>query len=173
MRRKALMMLALYVVVARGYATFTGATGLEPATSGVTGRSWRFRFERGQAGKLRPESLARRCGRGGRFRREFAPGWVAKTAVLELLRECFCAPSAQAWAAWRRLRLGKALDEEQTPAGGAGAAGFDEPFVRSSLSWSEVSAQTSASLALGAAIAFRRRLQPDVPPPLRAGRPHA
>jgi hypothetical protein len=28
----------------------TGATGLEPATSGVTGRSWRFRAERGQAG---------------------------------------------------------------------------------------------------------------------------
>jgi dienelactone hydrolase len=27
--------------------TFTGATGLEPATSGVTGRSWRFRAERG------------------------------------------------------------------------------------------------------------------------------
>jgi hypothetical protein len=26
---------------------FTGATGLEPATSGVTGRSWRFRAERG------------------------------------------------------------------------------------------------------------------------------
>jgi hypothetical protein len=26
---------------------FTGATGLEPATSGVTGRSWRFRPERG------------------------------------------------------------------------------------------------------------------------------
>jgi hypothetical protein len=88
-------------------ATFTGATGLEPATSGVTGRSWRFRFERGQAGKLRPASSARRCGRGGRFRREFAPGWVAKTAVLELLRECFCAPSAQAWAAWPRLRFGQ------------------------------------------------------------------
>jgi hypothetical protein len=66
----------------------------------------------------------------------------------------------------------KALDEEQTPAAGAGAAGFDEQFVRS-LSWSEVSAQTSASLAPGAAIAFRRRLHPDVPPPLRAGRPHA
>jgi hypothetical protein len=29
---------------------FTGATGLEPATSGVTGRSWRFRAERGKAG---------------------------------------------------------------------------------------------------------------------------
>jgi hypothetical protein len=29
---------------------FTGATGLEPATSGVTGRSWRFRAERGYAG---------------------------------------------------------------------------------------------------------------------------
>jgi hypothetical protein len=27
--------------------SFTGATGLEPATSGVTGRSWRFRAERG------------------------------------------------------------------------------------------------------------------------------
>jgi hypothetical protein len=27
-----------------------GATGLEPATSGVTGRSWRFRTERGSAG---------------------------------------------------------------------------------------------------------------------------
>ncbi len=26
---------------------FTGATGLEPATSGVTGRSWHFRVERG------------------------------------------------------------------------------------------------------------------------------
>ena len=32
------------------YRYFTGATGLEPATSGVTGRSWRFRAERGQAG---------------------------------------------------------------------------------------------------------------------------
>jgi hypothetical protein len=30
--------------------TFTGATGLEPATSGVTGRSWRLRAERGSAG---------------------------------------------------------------------------------------------------------------------------
>jgi hypothetical protein len=29
---------------------FTGATGLEPATSGVTGRSWRYRAERGSAG---------------------------------------------------------------------------------------------------------------------------
>jgi hypothetical protein len=29
---------------------FTGATGLEPATSGVTGRSWRFPAERGSAG---------------------------------------------------------------------------------------------------------------------------
>ena len=28
----------------------TGATGLEPATSGVTGRSWRFRAEREWAG---------------------------------------------------------------------------------------------------------------------------
>jgi hypothetical protein len=28
----------------------TGATGLEPATSGVTGRSWCFRVERGSAG---------------------------------------------------------------------------------------------------------------------------
>ena len=28
----------------------TGATGLKPATSGVTGRSWRFRAERGSAG---------------------------------------------------------------------------------------------------------------------------
>jgi hypothetical protein len=27
----------------------TGATGLEPATSGVTGRSWRLRVERGYA----------------------------------------------------------------------------------------------------------------------------
>jgi hypothetical protein len=44
--------------------TFTGATGLEPATSGVTGRSWRFRAERESAGipgesrAFRPE----RCG---------------------------------------------------------------------------------------------------------------
>ncbi len=30
--------------------SFTGATGLEPATSGVTGRSWCFRAERGYAG---------------------------------------------------------------------------------------------------------------------------
>ena len=30
--------------------TFTGATGLEPATSGVTGRSWHLRPERGSAG---------------------------------------------------------------------------------------------------------------------------
>jgi hypothetical protein len=30
--------------------SLTGATGLEPATSGVTGRSWRFRAERGSAG---------------------------------------------------------------------------------------------------------------------------
>ena len=29
---------------------FTGATGLEPATSGVTGRSWSFRGEREWAG---------------------------------------------------------------------------------------------------------------------------
>jgi hypothetical protein len=28
---------------------FTGATGLEPATSGVTGRSWRLRAERGRS----------------------------------------------------------------------------------------------------------------------------
>ncbi len=32
------------------YRTFTGATGLETATSGVTGRSWRLRAERGSAG---------------------------------------------------------------------------------------------------------------------------
>jgi hypothetical protein len=56
---------------------------------------------------LRAGSSARRCGRGGRFRREFAPGCVAETAVLELLRECFCARLAQAWAAWPRLRLGQ------------------------------------------------------------------
>jgi hypothetical protein len=31
-------------------SAFTGATGLEPATSGVTGRSWRLRAERGSAG---------------------------------------------------------------------------------------------------------------------------
>ncbi len=36
--------LATTVAICR---TFTGATGLEPATSGVTGRSWRFRAERG------------------------------------------------------------------------------------------------------------------------------
>jgi hypothetical protein len=30
--------------------SFTGATGLEPTTSGVTGRSWRLRAERGLAG---------------------------------------------------------------------------------------------------------------------------
>jgi hypothetical protein len=43
---------------------FYGATGLEPATSGVTGRSWRFRLERGLAG-IRGLSRAfrwRRCG---------------------------------------------------------------------------------------------------------------
>jgi hypothetical protein len=41
-----------------------GATGLEPATSGVTGRSWRFRAERGWAG-IPAESKAfglERCG---------------------------------------------------------------------------------------------------------------
>ena len=35
---------------AAGLRTGTGATGLEPATSGVTGGSWRFRPERGHAG---------------------------------------------------------------------------------------------------------------------------
>jgi SAM-dependent methyltransferase len=42
----------------------TGATGLEPATSGVTGRSWRFRGGRGSAG-IPPASRAfrpRPCG---------------------------------------------------------------------------------------------------------------
>jgi hypothetical protein len=41
-----------------------GATGLEPATSGVTGRSWHFRHERGSAGipgRSRPFSPAH-CG---------------------------------------------------------------------------------------------------------------
>src|SRR4029079_18411320 len=32
---------------AAGLRTGTGATGLAPATSGVTGRSWHFRTERG------------------------------------------------------------------------------------------------------------------------------
>ena len=55
--------------------TFTGATGLEPATSGVTGRSWRLRAKARIGGDLRREqsltTLALRgfAGMGGRFRR--------------------------------------------------------------------------------------------------------
>ena len=41
--------------------TFTGATGLEPATSGVTGRSWRFRAERGNAGICSVSRALRPC----------------------------------------------------------------------------------------------------------------
>jgi len=50
--------------ICRFAGTLAGATGLEPATSGVTGRSWRFRAERGSAGisgRSRPFSPAR-CG---------------------------------------------------------------------------------------------------------------
>jgi hypothetical protein len=43
---------------------FTGATGLEPATSGVTGRSWRFRAERGLAGIPAVSGSFRPCGCG-------------------------------------------------------------------------------------------------------------
>ena len=48
-----------------------GATGLEPATSGVTGRSWRFRAERGFPAKAGLSTLAWRgfAGAGGNFRR--------------------------------------------------------------------------------------------------------
>ncbi len=64
-------------VVARGRPTrawphaSTGATGLEPATSGVTGRSWRLRAERGQAGicGVSRASRAWSCGIAG-YRRE-------------------------------------------------------------------------------------------------------
>jgi hypothetical protein len=41
-----------------------GATGLEPATSGVTGRSWRFRVERGSAGIPVNRRALRPCGCG-------------------------------------------------------------------------------------------------------------
>src|SRR6266508_1092272 len=39
----------------------TGATGLEPATSGVTGRSWRFRAEREAAGIPGNSGIPRPC----------------------------------------------------------------------------------------------------------------
>jgi hypothetical protein len=44
--------------------SFTGATGLEPATSGVTGRSWRFRAARKEAAICRESRafLATACG---------------------------------------------------------------------------------------------------------------
>jgi hypothetical protein len=48
--------------------TFTGATGLEPATSGVTGRSWRLRVERGYAGICGGSMAFRPCGDGRHLR---------------------------------------------------------------------------------------------------------
>jgi hypothetical protein len=54
---------------------FTGATGLEPAASGMTGRSWRLRAERGSAGIPQDEqgfptpALRGLAGTGGSFRR--------------------------------------------------------------------------------------------------------
>jgi hypothetical protein len=45
----------------------TGATGLEPATSGVTGRSWCFRAKRGYAWICLVSRAFRRC-RGGDWR---------------------------------------------------------------------------------------------------------
>jgi hypothetical protein len=61
--------------ICRFAGIFTRATGLEPATSGVTGRSWRLRAKAGIGGDLRREqglsTLALRgfAGMGGRFRR--------------------------------------------------------------------------------------------------------
>jgi hypothetical protein len=67
---------------------FTGVPALEPATSGVTGRSWRFRLERGLAGipavsrGLPTVALRGFAGLGGSFRRAPA-GYVRDTGAAE------------------------------------------------------------------------------------------
>ena len=77
---------------------FTGATGLEPATSGVTGRSWWFRGERERAGISRheqdfsPPGLRGLPGTCGSFRRPPAgsarDGTLSELATRGALRGC-------------------------------------------------------------------------------------
>ena len=57
-----------------------------------------------------------------------------ETGVLELLRECFCAPLAPAVGCVAAgAGRDKALDDQQTPAGGKDAPSASaSPFVRSS-----------------------------------------
>jgi hypothetical protein len=87
---------AVHFSLPRGYQASmqalreTGATGLEPATSGVTGRSWRLRPERGWAGISGHEQDFSRVGlRGlpgacGRFRRR--PAGYVRDGVLSYVK---------------------------------------------------------------------------------------
>ena len=70
MKRSRRSLCQIHMLICR---TFTGATGLEPATSGVTGRSWYSRAGRGQAGipAVSRSSMHRLAGIRGR-RRELA-----------------------------------------------------------------------------------------------------
>jgi hypothetical protein len=73
----------------------TGATGLEPATSGVTGRSWRFRAQRRWLGivpgaGLSDVVLRGLAGFGGSFRRPRA-GYLRGEALPRLTTSMICA----------------------------------------------------------------------------------
>jgi hypothetical protein len=84
MERKQAVYCAKNISICR---TSAGATGLEPATSGVTGRSWCFRPERGSAGipgasKLSNPDAAGICG----CRRELPAASCGMSAVCEVVQ---------------------------------------------------------------------------------------
>ena len=90
-------------------ACVTGATGLEPATSGVTGRSWRFRPERGLAGICTVSRALRpfRCG-DSRVRAGVAGSLVRDERGMGSCRcskQNGCAPCARWFSLWATRRV--------------------------------------------------------------------
>ena len=87
--------------------TFTGATGLEPATSGVTGRSCRFRPGRGIRGDFRREQVLPTLtfrglpGIGGSFRR-LPAGYLRDAALSQLSTTGWRRDRAEATGSVRR-----------------------------------------------------------------------